>query len=172
MNAPPVAAAANKKPPTEKQLKMYANRAAALKNLTARLGKGARAANAARLVTLRRNKPEEADKFIEDLIAREGKPIPKPKANKPAAAAPGNKPANKPANKPKSKAKNKTLKAAANVAAKVKSPKYFTFKYNSVERQAKKLLKKAEEIEKALKPLGHSLKDVCKMCKDLQNNSK
>lgn len=157
MNAPQLPAAA--KPPTEKQLKMKANRATALKNLTARLGKPARAPNAARLVTLRRNKPEEANKFINDLIAREGKPIPKAKVNKPA-------------NKPASKAKNKTLKAAANVAKKAKVNKYFTFKYNSVERQAKKLMKKVEEIETALKPLGHSMKDVCRMCKDLQEDSK
>lgn len=145
-------AAANKKPPTDKQLKMKANRANALKNLTARLGKPARAPNAARLVTLRRNKPEEAEKFIDDLIAREGKPVLKPKANKPL------------------KAKNKTLKAASNAAAKAKVNKYFTFKYNSVEREAKKIMKKAEELEKLLKPLGHSLKDVCKLCKDLRED--
>lgn len=153
-----------KKPPTEKQLKMFANRAAALKNLTARLGKPARAANAARLVTLRRNKPENANKFIDDLIAREGKPVPKPKANnKPKAnvAAPA---------KPKSKTKNKTLKAAANVAVKAKANKYFTFKYNSVERQAKKLIKKVEEIEGALKGLGMTMKDVCRVCQDLKED--
>lgn len=152
-----------KKPPTEKQLKMFANRAAALKNLTARLGKPARAANAARLVTLRRNKPDNANKFIDDLIAREGKPAPKPKAN--------NKPkANVAVVKPKSKTKNKTLKAAVNAAVKAKPNKYFTFKYNSVERQAKKLIKKVEEIESALKGIGMTMKDVCRVCQDLKED--
>lgn len=149
-------AAAAKKPPTEKQLKMKANRATALRNLTARLGKPARAANAARLVTLKRNKPDEVNSFINSLVARNGKPVTKKNTN------------NKPKNVKAMNAKPKNVKTVKNT--KPKNVTYHKFKYNSVEREGKALVKKLEEVELALEPLGYTVKGVCKMWNSLKKD--
>jgi chromosome segregation ATPase len=171
-----------KKEPSDKMKELIKAREEARAQLTAALGKGARVANAASFASKpaaqrnlaafveqikRRNaaaaevktaakeagkKVEVVKKEVKNLVKTAKKNVKKAaSASKAAAAASAN-----------SKAKTK---------GKTKKVKYFKFPYDSVEREAKKLAKKAEELQAKLTSVGVELKDVCKLCKDFQEET-
>ena len=161
----------------EKMKQLVKQREEVRAQLTAALGKGARVGNAASFLSkppAERNlnafvaKIKERDaaaaaakeaakgasKKVE-AVKKEAKNLAKTARKNAAAAA---KAANAPAVKVKSKGKTKKIV-------------YHKFKYDSVEREAKKLAKKAEELQARLSDIGIELKDVCKMCKDFQEET-
>ena len=163
-----------KKDPTEKMKALIAAREEARAQLTAALGKGARVANAASFAS---KPPAERNlaSFVEQIKRR----------NAAAAEAKGAaKGAEKKVDSVKKevKAMAKTAKKNAKLAAtaaraaaaasksrsKTKKITYHKFKYDSVEREAKKLAKQAEELQAKLESVDVKLKDVCKLCKDFQ----
>ena len=172
-----------KKEPSDKMKELIKAREEARAQLTAALGKGARVANAASFASKpaaqrnlaafveqikRRNaaaaevktaakeagkKVEVVKKEVKNLVNTAKKNVKKAASASTAAAA---------AASANSKAKTK---------GKTKKVKYFKFPYDSVEREAKKLAKKAEELQAKLTSVGVELKDVCKLCKDFQEET-
>lgn len=163
-----------KRSPSVKQKAMIAQREQVRAELSKALGKGARVANAAAYLSRpaeQRNMAAYVN-FIKkrDAAAAEAK-----------AAAKG---AEKKVVQVKKEAKNLAKTARKNAAAaaqaaqaankakgKTKKVQYFKFKYDSVEREAKKLAKQAEELQAKLSTVDVQLKDVCKLCKEFQEST-
>lgn len=169
-----------KKDPSDKMKALIKAREEARAELTAALGKGARVANAAAYFS---KAPAERVAFIEQIkrrnaAAAEAKTAAKEAGKKVEAVKKEAKNLAKTAKKNAKKAATASKAAAAAVAAnagktkgKTKKVQYFKFPYDSVEREAKKLAKKAEELQAKLTSVGVELKDVCKICKDLQEDT-
>jgi hypothetical protein len=174
-NAPPK----DKKPVSDKMKALIAEREAARAQLTAALGKGAKVGNAAKFVSQppaqrnvaafvkmikERNAAAAAAKTAAKGVEKKVEAV-KVEAKKLAKTAKKNATAAK-------VAANAVAKAQAEVKTKGKSKtrkvQYHKFRYDSVEREAKKLVKKAEELQEQLDMVGVDLKDVCKLCKDFQ----
>ncbi len=167
-----------KKDPSDKMKALVAAREEVRAQLTAALGKGARVGNAASFLS---KPPAERNlnAFVRQIKERDAAAAAAKGAAKTAAknvkvvkkeASQLAKTAKKNAN-----AAAAAAKAAANAAgkskAKTKKVKYFRSPYASVERRAKKIAKKAEELQAKLDTVDVKLADVCKMCKDFQENT-
>ncbi len=168
-----------KKDPSDKMKALVAAREEVRAQLTAALGKGARVGNAASFLS---KPPAERNfnAFVRQIKERNAA------AGAAKAAA---KTAAKEVKVVKKEAKNlaKTAKKNANAAAKAaaaaanagkakskgktKKVQYFKFPYDSVEREAKKLVKKAEELQAKLDTVDVKIADVCKICKDLREET-
>lgn len=169
-----------KKEPSDKMKALVAAREEVRAQLTAALGKGARVGNAAAFLS----KPP-AERDMAAFVAAIKKRNAEAAAAKTAAKEAGKKVEvvkKEAKNLAKSAKKNAKLAAAAAAAAasngaagpgkgaksKTRKVKYFKFPYDSVEREAKKIAAKAEELQNKLESVDVKLKDVCKVCKDLQ----
>ena len=167
-----------KKEPSDKMKALVAEREKVRAQLTAALGKGARVGNAASFLSkppaerninafvrqikerdavaaAAKTAAKEAGKEVKVVKKEASKLAKTAKKNVKAAVAAVN--AAVAAGKPKSKSKTKTRKI-----------QFHKFKYDSVERQAKKLVKQAEELQAKLNSVDVKLGDVCKLCKDFQ----
>ncbi len=144
--------------------------------LTAALGKGARVGNAASFLSkppaernlnafVRQIKERDAAAAAAKTAAKEaGKEVKVVKAEVKKLAKTAKKNA---------KAVVAAVEAVAKPKSKTKTRKviYHKFKYDSLERQAKKLAKKAEELQTKLESVDVKLADVCKLCKDFQEET-
>lgn len=170
-----------KKDPSDKMKALIKAREEARAELTAALGKGARVANAAAYFS---KAPAERLAFIEQIkrrnaAAAEAKTAAKEAGKKVEGVKKEAKNLAKTAKKNAKKAASASKAAAAAAVAanagkskgKTKKVQYFKFPYDSVEREAKKLAKKAEELQAKLTSVGVELKDVCKLCKDFQEET-
>lgn len=169
----------DKKAVSEKMKALVAAREEVRAQLTTALGKGARVGNAASFLS---KPPAERNfnAFVAQIKKRNAEAAAAKLAAKGAEKKVGEvaKEAKKLATTAK---KNVKLAAAAasNAAAlakaksktKTKKIQYHKFKYDSVEREAKKLVKQAEELQAKLSTVDVQLKDVCKLCKNFQENS-
>jgi hypothetical protein len=166
-----------KKEPSDKMKALIAQREEARAQLTAALGKPARVGNAASFVS---KPPAERNlaAFVEKIkkrnaAAAEAKNAAKGAEKKVEAVKKEVK------NLAKTAKKNVKLAAAASSAAvaqvkskgKTKKIVYHKFPYNSLEREAKKIAKKAEELQAKLESVDVKLKDVCKLCRDLREET-
>ncbi len=168
-----------KKEPSDKMKALVAEREKVRAQLTAALGKGARVGNAASFLSkppaerninafvrqikerdaaaaAAKTAAKEAGKEVKVIKKEAGKLAKTAKKNVKAAVAAVN--AAVAAVKPKSKTKTRKVQ-------------FHKFKYDSVERHAKKLVKQAEELQAKLNSVDVKLADVCKMCKDFQENT-
>lgn len=150
---------------TNKVRQLFTEREKVRANLTAKLGKGARVANAAaffKKYPTAENRSQHINTFVTSIRERNAKKV----VNKPT------------------KAKNTKAEVAAPAPAPTPAPKKTTtakrgrkplptaYKKNkSLEKQAEKVIKKAEAIQKELDKANIKLKDVCDLCKDLRPNT-
>jgi hypothetical protein len=156
---------------TDKVRGLFTEREKVRANLTAKLGKGARVANAAafyKKYPKAENRAEHINTFVTSLRERNAKkaankPAPKPKSaktKKNSSIAPA--PAPAPVEAPK---KTKTAKRG-----RPKLPNAYK-KNTSIEKEAEKVIKKVEAIQKELAKVNLKMEDICEVCKDLRPNT-
>ena len=165
-----------KKDPSDKMKALVAAREEVRAQLTKALGKGARVGNAAAFLS---KPPAERNlnAFVRKIKERDEAAAAAKAAAKTAAKEVKvvKKEAKSLAKTAKKNANAAKAAAGANAAAKSKGKtkklKYFKFPYDSVEREAKKIAKKAEELQAKLETVDLKLIDICKLCKDLKENT-
>jgi hypothetical protein len=153
VNIAAAAAAPQPKKLTEKVASLVSEREKVRGELSARLGKGARVANAAKFASLPREQ-QNLNAFAAQILARNAA-AKEAKAKAKAQQLPTI------AEAPIAAAKKKTSRAPAAAKASRKTVKNKKPANNSVEKEAKKLVKEMEKVEAKLRPVGLDAATVC-----------